>query len=303
MKPAFFKFLFLIAIVAVGFQVQAQTPNLPGPEKGMTEVETFQGTLNSAGKLVKLDSNLGYDFNKHFGIFAGVPLYFMGVPNSTTTTTTGAAANNNGITGGIGNIYLGMNFRAPSPALNYASTITAGAPTGNRKDGLSTGRASIDWSNYFDRSFDKFTPFFEAGLGNGVPDSRLVTHPFTSLGALGHFEEGAEYELIHHFSAGGSGYHDVPFGDQKVFSKLVHKGQGNGGGPGRSHGGVFENNFLSTGTGITRENGVNTWIAFEPNKVLRAQIGYSRSMTFDLNSFSFNVGLNVGKMMRAKKNQ
>lgn len=301
MKPGLIKFLLSIATMAVSFQVQAQTPNLPEHEKGMTEVETFQGTLNSEGKLVKLDSNIGYDFNRHFGVFAGVPLYFTGVPNSTTSTN--AAASNNGTTGGIGNIHLGMNFRAPSPALNYASTITVGAPTGNRKDGLSTGRASIDWSNYFDRSFDRFTPFFEAGLGNGVPDSRLVTHPFSSLGALGHFEEGAEYELIHHFAVGGSGYHDVPFGDQKVFSKLVHEGQGNGGGPGRSHGGAFENNFLSTGAGIDRENGVNTWVAFEPSKVLRAQIGYSRSVTFDLNSFSFNVGLNVGKMVRAKKNQ
>ena len=45
-------------------------------QKGFTEFETFQGTANSDANVLKLDSTVGYDFNKHFGIFAGVPVYF-----------------------------------------------------------------------------------------------------------------------------------------------------------------------------------------------------------------------------------
>jgi hypothetical protein len=306
MKSSCIKLVALLAILLTGLFVQAQTPNAPEAQKGFTEIETFQGTVNSTDKLIKLDSTLGYDFNKHFGIFAGLPIYisnFSSTTTSTTTTTTGTTSTS-GTHSGIGNFYMGLAFRAPNPTLNYASTITVGAPTGSTSNGFSTGRASLDWSNYFDHSFNRFTPFFSAGIGNGVPDSALVTHAFTSLGAVGHFEEGAEYELVHHFAAGGSAYQDTPFGNQKVFSKLVKEGQTSGGsGTGRSHGGAFETSFFSSGNDLTRENGVNAWVAFQPTQFWRAQLGYSRSVTFDLNSFSFNLGVNVGKLLHAHKNQ
>lgn len=63
---------------------QNQPQTLPEPQKGFTGFESFQGSLNSDSKMFKLDSNAGYDFNPHFGIFAGMPLYFA---NTQTTTT------------------------------------------------------------------------------------------------------------------------------------------------------------------------------------------------------------------------
>lgn len=301
MKPSFVRFM-VVLVVMSGLQVMAQTPNTTEQQKGITGIETFQGTLNTADKVFKLDSNIGYDFNQHFGMFAGIPVYFSNASATTSSTGIGTTSTNAGTNSGIGNLYLGLALRAPNPALNYASTITAGAPTGSRKVGLSTGRANVEWSNHFDHSFDKFTPFLDAGLGNGVFDTARVTHPFTSLGATGQFEEGAEYEMVHHFAVGGSGYHDVPFGNQKVYSKLLKQGQIKSGGP-RAHSGVFENSAFASGNGLTRENGVNTWVAFEPNPFWRAQVGYSRSVTFALNSFEFNLGLNVGKMLRSNKGQ
>ena len=44
--------------------------------KGLNEYENFRGMVNSSGSLFKLDSTLGYDFNRYLGVFAGVPLYF-----------------------------------------------------------------------------------------------------------------------------------------------------------------------------------------------------------------------------------
>ncbi len=235
---------------------------------------------------------MGYDFNKHFGVFAGVPLYFAHVK---ATTTTPSSSNN-----GLGNIYLGFLMRAPNPTLNYAGAVTASAPTGNTSNGFSSGRASIDWTNRLEHSFDRLTPFFEGGLANTVPDSVFFTRPFTSLGAITHLEEGAEYELIRHFSAGASLYQIVPFGNQKIFSKLVKQGQ-SGQGRGRS-GRIFESSTTASGNGLTRENGFNMWVGFEPTPVWRMELGYTRSATFDLNSFAFNLRMNVGKMLRSKKN-
>jgi hypothetical protein len=302
MKSSVLKYTVFTVLLAVGASAFAQTsvskPNETDELKGFSEIESFQSTLNSQEKLFKLDSTLGWDFNKHFGVFAGLPVYFVQVPSITTTTGTTTTTTPSSSNNGIGNMYLALAFRAPNPMLDYASAITAGAPTGSTKKGLSSGRATIDWDNRFEHSFSRLTPFFEGGFGNTVPDSKLVTRPFTSLGFVAHLEEGAEFELFKHVSIAGSGYQIVPEGNQKIFSKLVAKGAtatGTGKKP------VFATSATASGSGLTRENGFNTWVGFEPNRVWRVEVGYTRSTTFDLSSFAFNISMNVGKLLRSGK--
>lgn len=287
----------LIATLAAVVTAAGQVP-VTKSDQGFFEIETIQGTFNSSGNLLRFDSQLGYDFNKHFAVFTGIPIYLTSFPGGTTsssgTTTSG------GTNSGLGNFYLGLAFRAPNPILNYSSSITAGAPTGDSKKGLSTGRGTIDWSNHFDRSFHRLTPFFEAGLSNTVSDSLLIARPFTSLGKIGHFEEGADYSLHHHFSVGASAYQIVPFGAQKVFSKLIRSGQSAGSKGSRSKN-AFQQAPVTSGNDLTREDGFTTWIGFQPSQIWRAEIGYSRSATFDLDSFSFNLSINFGKLLRSSK--
>ena len=129
-----------------------------------------------------------------------------------------------------------------------------------------------------------------------MPDSIFLTRPFTSLGAITHLEEGAEFELVRHFSVGGSAYQIVPFGNQKIVSRLVRRGQS-----GRGNGRVFDAVASASGSGLTRENGFSTWVGFEPTPIWRAEIGYTRSTTFNLNSFAFNLRVNFGKLLRPGK--
>lgn len=285
-------FLVLVAGPVSGF---AQYQPIPELQKGFTGYEEFQGSLNSESRMFKLDSNAGYDFSQHFGVFVGMPLYFANTQtmitqvNGNTTTTTTDVTNN-----GLGNVYFGLAIRVPNKALDYSSTATFAAPTGSTSKGLSSGRVNADWTNRFEHSFDRLTPFVEAGVANAVPDSQLFTRPFTSLGLITHFEEGGECELIKHFAVGGSGFEIVPFGNQKIFSKLVGKGQS---GSGKNS---FDQTAEASGTGLTRENGFNTWIAFEPTPVWRVELGFTRSATFDLNSFAFNLKMNVGKLARMR---
>jgi hypothetical protein len=280
----------LVSVSAVG-----QGTPAPEMQKGFTGFEEFQGTLNSDSKNFKLDSNAGYDFNKHFGIFAGMPFYFANTQTTTTqvngtaTTTTTDVTNN-----GLGNAYFGFAMRAPNKTLDYSSTVTMAAPTGSTSKGFSSGRANADWDNRFEHAFDRLTPFVDAGLANAVPDTGLNTKPFTSLGLLTHFEEGGEFELVKHFSVGGSGYEIVPFGNQKIFSKIVGKGQ-SGKGKGNNS---FDQSAVSSGSDLTRENGFNIWVAFDPTPLWRVQVGFSRSATFNLNSFGFNLRMNLGKAAR-----
>jgi hypothetical protein len=294
-----FRAIFVAAMIFISRPMFPQAEF--GIQKGFTEYETFQGTLNSDSRLFKIDSTVGWDFNKHFGIYGGVPFYFANIPGASATATAAATSSTN--THGIGNAYVGMAFRAPNSALDYVGAITASAPTGSTSAGLSTGRAGVDFTNHFSHSFSRFTPFVEAGVSNTVPDSSFFTRPFTSLGAITHFEEGADYEIVKRTYIGASAYEIVPFGNQKIFSKLVGKGgNGGGGGGGKGNGNnTFDNNALTSGANLTRENGFNGWVAFEPTPLWRVELGFTRSATFDLNSFAFNLRFNVGKMLRSRK--
>jgi len=291
----FLSSIFSLLALLAAIPALAQKQPAPEMQKGFTGFEEFQGTVNSDSKMFKLDSNAGYDFNKHFGVFAGMPLYFANTQTTTTqvngtaTTTTTDVTNN-----GLGNAYFGFAMRAPNKALDYGSTLTFAAPTGSTTKGFSSGRANFDWDNRLEHSFDRLTPFADLGLANAVPDTGLTTKPFTSLGLLSHIEEGGEFELVKHFSAGGSGYEIFPFGNQKVFSKIVNKGQ-NGKGKG---GNSFDQSAVSSGSGLTRENGFNSWLAFDPTPLWRVQLGFTRSATYNLNSFGFNLRMNLGKAAR-----
>jgi hypothetical protein len=294
------RFAFFMAIVAVAAPAFAQTSSKSSTEteKGFTEVETFQGTMNSESNLLKLDSTVGYDFNKHFGVFTGVPVYFANVKSSTTTTGPTTTTTPSSTHNGIGNAYLGFVLRAPNPMLDYASAVTATAPTGSTKNGLSTGRATVDWDNRVEHSFSRLTPFFDGGVGNTVPDSRLITRSFTSLGFVAHLEEGAQFELVKHFSVGGSAYQIVPAGNQKIFSKLVTRG-GTVAVGGKKP--VFATSATASGSGLTRENGFNALVEFEPTPIWDMELGYTHSMTFALDGFAFNLRMNVGKLLRSRK--
>jgi hypothetical protein len=291
MKSCIFELCCLIALLGTGLPAACQAA-ATDQAKGFTEIESLEGTLNSSEKLLKLDSAMGYDFNRHIGVFAGLPIYFTNVSSNVAGTSTSNTNN------GIGNFYLGFVLRASHQDWNFASTVTGAAPTGSTKKGYSSGRANVDWSNRVEYSFERLTPFVEAGLANTVPDSTLVTRPFTSLGVVGHLEEGGDYELGHHVSVGGSAYQILPTGNQKVFSKLVERG-GPGQGLGRHHR-TFELVAVSSGADLTRENGFNVWVGFEPNRFWRLETGYSRSMTYDFNSFTINLALNVGQLVRAR---
>jgi hypothetical protein len=302
MKLHLKRMVFMAALAVCANAAAQNTPSTSkeiDTSKGFTEIESFQGTVNSGENLFKLDSTLGWDFNKHFGVFAGVPVYFVHVPSTTTTTggvTTRTPSSSNN---GLGNVYLGLAFHATSPAIDYASALTAGAPTADTKKGFSSGRATIDWDNRFEHSFSRLTPFFEGGLGNTVPDSRLFTRPFTSLGFVAHLEEGAEFGLGRHLFVGASAYQIVPSGNQKVFSKLVARGKAAVGAG--KHNRVFETAATASGNDLTRENGFNAWVGIQPNSIWRLDVGYTRSATFDFNSFAFNLRMNFGKLLRAKK--
>lgn len=278
-----------IALIAalMGTAVAQSAPKPAATDNsGFTSYAQFGGTSNSDGQIYELESTVGYNFNQHFGMDIGVPIYFVR-PSSTATGVTS--------TNGLGDPYLDARFKFLNPTVNFGSVLTGYVPVGDSKKGLSTGRATFDWTNHFDHSFSKLTPFGDVGIANTITSSRLFVRPYTTLGFNTHFQGGANYDLWKFFSIGGSAYDILPSGQQTVFSKVS---RGPNSGP-VAHGRVFNSNQQTTGSAdIARDNGFSTWIDASPGRVIDMELGFTRSVHYDLNSVSFTIGFNLGSLYR-----
>jgi hypothetical protein len=219
-------------------------------------------------------------------------VYFVGAPSSGTTP---GSSNN-----AVGDPYLDLRLKFAGQAVNYGSVITASMPLADTSTGLSTGRVTVDWTNRFDRSLGRIEPFVAAGIANSIQDSRLFNRPFTSLGFNSHFEGGTGFDLTEHLSVGGSLYGVLPTGNQKIYSKLG-KGNANGGTTTTAgqHGKMFQMTSTATATAdMIRDYGFSTWLDASPNRYLELEVGYTRSQSYDYGGVAFNLGLNIGQLLR-----
>ncbi len=263
----------------------------------------FSGSSNDPGWIFRLDPLAGYKFNKHFEIDAGLPVYFVRVPDSETSDGLSSKS-------GIGNAWIDFKFMLSRSNFYFSSSVHGTAPTGSSEDGFSTGRATVDWSNYFEYSFDRFAPFGSIGVANTISDTHFFSRPFTSLGLVGHFEGGMLYEPARWLGVGGSGYAVAPSGEQKIYSKIVQSsaagsGAGTGGsagaGRGKGQNSVFETVFMVSGTEeIAKDHGFSAWVDVMPNPNVALELGYSRSVSYDYNSVFFSVRFDFSDWIKGK---
>ncbi len=190
--------------------------------------------------------------------------------------------------------HFGMDVGIPVYFVRASST-TAGTTSTN-----GIGNPYLDvrvkYLHHFDRSFSSLTPFAEVGIANTITDSLLFERPFTTFGFNTHLQGGVKYSLWKVFSVGASGYDILPTGQQTVFSKV----QGGSSNPASSsHKPVFLNNQQTTGTAdIAHDDGFSTWIGASPGRAVDLELGFTRSIQYDLNSVSFSLGLNLGRLYR-----
>lgn len=284
----------LLAIAHIA-SAQSKAESAAKDETGFSSYVEFGGTANSVGQVYELDSSAGYTFTKHFGMDFGLPIYFVNASNSTTGSTSSS---------GVGNPSVDLRWKYPNASISYATLLTGSAPLGDKTLGLNTGHATFDWTNHFDHAFNRVTPFFEAGFSNTTSDSRLFLRPYTTFGLNTHFREGMEIEVWKILRVGAAGYEIAPFGNQTVYSRVVGaaKAGASAGGLGVGHGQSFNSGHQTTGTSsIAVDNGFSTWLDASLNKYTDAEIGYTRSTQFDLNSVSFSIGFNVGRLLRSDR--
>ena len=267
--------------------------------RGLTFGTSFQGSTNSLGTVLKVDAAAGYFFKQYWQIDVGIPFYSVFPSDS-------SAAGGNTSVRGIGNVYTQIRFTKVHPTLNYVSTLTATAPTGDRDQGLSTGRVTVDWGNYFDHSFGRLTPFAEVGIANSVSDTTFLVRPYTTLGLMIRGQAGARVRMTPWAMLGASGYLIEPAGGQTVFSRVVTRRNSTPQIPGNVPGSgsvnrllkppVFEENTVTTGSAsIARDRGVSGFLLFGQNPGMNLHVGFTRSTQFNLNTVFFGLGYNLRK--------
>ena len=294
--------LYSVVMLLSFFAVSASAQQIGNASKaqddlGWTSTMSFEGSTNSSEHVLDLDSSVGYNFTKHWGADLGVPFSFASSSASTTSTTGGKNTSTSSLNS-IGNVFTDVRFAAKGSALDYASTLMATAPTGSKKNGISTGRPNFGWNNHLEHGFDHVSPFIEAGFSNGLTDTRLFHRPFTSVGFVSQFSGGTTFDLGHDFSLGGSLYDVLPAGTQKVYSKLISKGSTQTAGSGKNGRG-WELAAETIGTSaLTKDNGGSIWFEYAPRAV-DMQVGYTHSVHYALNTVAFSLGVNLAKLKKA----
>src|SRR5713101_9434885 len=259
-------------------------------EDHFTWIEQFDGSSNTEGQVMLLDSSVGYLFGRHLLVDAGVPVYFV---RSNTTTSSGASTTNSFTD--LGDVYGQARLSFPNPTLNFKTQLTGRAPTGSTSDGISTGHATYDWTNRIDRGFGLWTPFLEAGVANSIPDAFIYRRPFASYGELAHFQAGAAYHLVKWLSAAASAFDVAPWGTQTIDSRVIKTGSVASTG----HGPPFTLSHQTTGgSSLAADNGFSASVDLLPVKGIDLMVGYSRSTHYALNTVSFGIAVNMRAILR-----
>ena len=276
------------SFLIVASELVAQAPPAAKQEKGVTASLEFDGSADSSGAVYELDSSVGYAFSNHFAIGLGLPIYFAQSSSSGQSNSVYQ----------VGDPSLGLQFKFPSPRLSYNTNLTGVFPTANTKHGFSTGRVTYDWSNHFDHASSFLTPFVDAGVANSIMDTRLHHRPYTTLGYNAHLGAGANKDVWKFFTASASAYDILPWGPQKIYSRVAELQSGSNPSAGK-HGRVFETSATTSGdASLTRDNGYSASLDASPNRFLDLGVGYTRSVRYALNTVSFSVGVNIGSLTR-----
>ncbi len=283
----------IITMATIAAQAQQVVDKAKDENRGYTFYESLQGSSNTFGQVYKLNTTAGYNFNKYVGFDAGIPVYF--VHPSSTSVSNGFTSGN-----GIGDAYVDLKLTFNNPFLNYATVVTGTAPTGNSDRGFSTGRATYDWTNHFDRPipFVGITPFANIGIGDTVTDTHFFVRPFTSLGTVTHLEGGATMRVFPMVRVGASVYDIIPSGQQKVFSKLIAQGN-SANTPAAGRRGAFANSHETIGgPDLVRDNGASAWVQAHVGRFVDLEAGYTRSVAYDLDTFEFGIGVDVAHIIK-----
>jgi hypothetical protein len=302
---------FVVLMIGASACVAQSTPtslSLRLPDRGFTSYTTLSQSYDSSANWTSIvDSTVGYQFNRVFGMSLGAPFYLaynQPLFNSSTTTQTGGSITQftpsqfTPISGyhAMGDIRFGLRFATPTPIIKYVVTVTGTAPTGDTSIGISTGRFTGDFNNHVEFDLGRVAPLLELGIANSNALVNMVKRPYTTLGMLSHYKAGLGLPLGKRLSLELAGYEDLPLGLQKLYSQEFNRGAGfTSSGLGTSVP-IYEQFATAVGKGFTEDNGFTTGLNAAMGRYMDMRFAYDRSGRQKLDSFSFSLGIRIGRV-------
>jgi len=175
-----------------------------------------------------------------------------------------------------GDTFVGLHASFRPGAFRDTVTGSFSIPTGDREDGLGTGRVTFDFSDRLERYIHQTGLLVDVGGGDSSGlFNRLISKEESSLGPLAHFQAGVALYLPWSIRAQSVAYEQLPLGNQTVYAAA--------GPPGAPAGQVI------SGTGVSEDNGFTTSLAIPLTANLTLSSYYNRSLRQHLDTVSIGV--------------
>ena len=246
---------------------------------GPTAFAQVVGKHSNLGAVYNAAIGVGYNITEHVGGDVGVSLYTIQSPFSAISTkdwnwTTLA-----------GDPFVDLRYTRKVYGLDLTSVLTGTIPISSAERVFTTGRFGVDWYNHVSTSFGGFKPFVNFGGANETMDRYIfprpynIARPYQIYGANANGEAGASFTVMKHYSVGASAYGIMPFGRQKVFSRLVTPNSNVSGDA--NHYRYWNNAFETIGNSdLGRDNGYSGWVDVTRFKNLTVEAGYTYSVHY-----------------------
>jgi hypothetical protein len=204
----------------------AESMNNGGPSGVIPAAKGFNASVgtvsqhdSSDGWSSFLTPNLAYRFNRYFSVDVGAPIHTY-INLDSNIGTDAKPDYTYAVQGGIfGDTTLSFQGNLTARSLDYGATFSLGLPSGDTVHGLGAGQVTYNFNNHFERSFGRFTPDIELGVGNtsNLVDQRVVKS-YISVGPMAHFQAGGYVDLPWRMSFEANAYEELPLDTNIVFS-------------------------------------------------------------------------------------
>jgi hypothetical protein len=213
---------------------------------------------------------LSFNLSPHYSADASVSIYPSRYVRSETARKDAALAFH---AGEVGDTLLEAHALFAPGAFQSLSTVSLTAPTGNRPDGLGTGRVTFSLNEQVERYVGHAGLFASVGGGDSSGlQNALVTEDDVALGPLGLFQAGTIVWLTRGISLQSLAYEQLPIGDQKTYRTIFRPGT-----PPQT---------VVIGHRVNEDNGLNTTVYIPLTSHLLFTGFYNRSLRLHLDTAS-----------------
>jgi hypothetical protein len=275
-----------------GEQSSEHVPRVPGVStlfRGFNAGFTYSRVHSSAvGWYQVATPAINYTFSPHYSADVSTPIYLH---RQVTNLNISQQSPDRLVldTADTGDTLLGFHASFYPRQMEDTATVSMTAPSGNRNEGLGTGRVTVDFDNFTERYIKQMGLLLDLGIGDSSSVvNTLLTQNYSSLGKLAHFQTGAVVWINHRYSIRSVAYEQLPFGSQTVYTTVAQSEYSKTNQPGSGQGSNATTNVV-TSTGASEDNGFTTSVGIPLTSNLILSGYYDRSLRQHLDTFSVGM--------------